>query len=195
MNPFKEEYDKLTSILQDTKDKVSEVTNPDVSMVVNRITSQLTHQINFLKVYSGEKLSLKGPAITGNPLKGMFGRKFIKKSEPARTVIADNKGKLTEKEKARKEDADQVAIDELQQKRDDLYGKFLDIDTATLVDTGDDMTIRALAKKVGLPVTEDNPKKITVKFINQIKKAIESEKELASGGQGTEETNLEETKE
>lgn len=69
-------------------------------------------------------------------------------------------------------------LDELKRKRDELYKIFAETETDQLIDKYPDIEVRAVAKKAGLPVTETNPAKISVKFINQIKDAIKKQKEL-----------------
>ena len=63
-------------------------------------------------------------------------------------------------------------IEELTISRDQLYDNFNTIEPDKILDSYPEIVIRAVAKKAGLPVTESNPKKIDIKYLEQIKAAI-----------------------
>lgn len=74
--------------------------------------------------------------------------------------------------------ADENEAVEIKKQVDELEPLFLEIESDKLVDEHSDIVLRGIAKRAGLPVTEENPKTITVKYINQIKEAIKKNKEL-----------------
>jgi hypothetical protein len=78
------------------------------------------------------------------------------------------KPKLPEKVKS----ADEIAAEELKEKVDALEPLFTKIESDKILDEHSELVIRGIAKRAGLPVTEDNPKKIDVKYVDEIKKAL-----------------------
>lgn len=60
----------------------------------------------------------------------------------------------------------------LKKQATEAYDTFLDRDSNVILESVDDLIIRAVAKKAGMDVTSTNPEKITVEFIESIKEAI-----------------------
>lgn len=71
---------------------------------------------------------------------------------------------------------------ELNDKVQVLYPMFKDIANKDILDTYSDIEIRGVAKKAGLPVTENSPKKIDGNFLNVIKEAIVKKAKLDAAG-------------
>lgn len=69
--------------------------------------------------------------------------------------------------------ADQLAAEELTRQVDELLPNFLTIESSTLLDEQPDMVLRGIAKRAGLPVTEEEPEKMSVKYIDEIKTALQ----------------------
>ena len=69
-------------------------------------------------------------------------------------------------------------VEELKALVDNLELLFLKIESDEILDEHPDLVIRGVAKRAGLPVTEDNPKKLSVKYIDEIKATIIKNKEL-----------------
>jgi len=120
----------------------------------------LDKTINLLKQRAGGSPETAEAFGTITSLKG-------KDFKPGETPKAEPT-KLTEKIK----DAETIAAEELKSKVDALEPLFVKIESDKILDEHSDLVIRGVAKRAGLPVTEDNPKKIDIKYIDEIKKAL-----------------------
>jgi hypothetical protein len=152
---FKKDYQDIIDLLENAKTGIESVTNPEIQMLVTRLKLDLTKHINFLKVRIGEAPDAEAkPAAV--PLKKVMGRVIGGPVIPSSLKITPRA----------------LEMEEVKAKVEDIYGKFAITDSDQLYDTLSDIEIRGVAKKVGLPVTDNTPKRITVEFINQIKDAI-----------------------
>lgn len=77
----------------------------------------------------------------------------------------------------------EILFDEIAAKVTKLHDNFLTIESDVILSDYSDIEVRAVAKKAGLPVTETSPKKLDIKFINQVKEAIKKTAEIQKLGE------------
>lgn len=176
MNPFKNEYEQFIEILENAKSQINAITNPNIASLRNRLTINVTKDINFLKSQTGAPLTAitasisDQPSSSGVPLKKIMGKVIsLPSSQPG---INTNRMTNTEYKNYSESNADDLMANELQEGVDEYYDKFLDIETDQILDTLEDMVIRGIGKTAGLPVTDVSPKRVDSKFVNRIKDAI-----------------------
>jgi hypothetical protein len=136
---------------------------------------QLEKSLNFLRFKVGTAGATSGVLPELAKITTLRGEKFVQGEK----VVED----LTPKENklavaASVKTADEIAAEELKAAVDQLEPLFMEIDNAKLVDEQADLVLRGIAKRAGLPVSEDNPKKIDTKYIATIKEAIKKKAEL-----------------
>lgn len=130
------------------KKKLSAIPN-----ISNRIVNGLQQLDNFLSHFAGV------PAGNSAPSK-KFGPIQVERREPEAAPAVVN-----EKE---------VFRNELRKTRDAVWETFLDRPSDELLDSVDDIVLRAVAIKAGIPVTEENPDRLTIAFIDEIKQKIKA---------------------
>lgn len=131
----------------------------DVPGLADAASLSVDRTINLLK----QRASGSSPASTES-----FGRITSLKGKDFKEGEKTEPVKPAEKIKS----ADEIAAEELKAKVDALEPLFSKIESDKILDEHSDLVIRGVAKRAGLPVTEDNPKKIDTKYIDQIKKAL-----------------------
>ena len=75
--------------------------------------------------------------------------------------------------------AQEAFANNLREEREKIYGGFADRSPEELLDTVEDPLVRAVAKKAGVKVSENNPERITLDFIKKIQKKMITDRELA----------------
>lgn len=141
-----------------------------------QITMQLDKTINMLKLKAG--IDVGGAVVEGEfpTISKLRGQDFEVGQKPAAKAPVDMK--------AIKEIADQNDSEELINKVNILEPLFLEIESDKLLDEHEDLVLRGVAKRAGLPVTETTPEKIDVAYINTIKEAIKEKAAIAQQGAG-----------
>lgn len=191
MHPFHKEATAILDVLKAAHANIAAVENPDIFLLKGKILGDLQKHINSLSVHLGHDVTDAAfqPAKTG-PLTKMFGRDL---TAPAPSSAAT--------EPLVRKTAQEIEAEELRGRVDELYGQFVVTPTDDLLDALSDLEIRGVAKRAGLPVTEDNPKTLTTAYVEQIKAAIQRKDELTrignpddtSFGEHTQDEDLDET--
>lgn len=166
MSPFQEETTELISILDDAIAKIDKINNPDIHWLKTKIQMDLKRHSTALKMQLGQEFEAMAKPQR-QPLKKLFGKEVV-----VNKVVTDVN-------KPGNERSFEVEEKELKVKVDELYEKFLLADAEAIISSINELEIRGVANKAGLPVTETHPKTITTGFIDQIKEAIR--KQLAPG--------------
>lgn len=178
-NAFEAEAKLMISVLQKAHAQISAIDNTEMDARKFAILNDLKKHENALRLEIGEDISTselqpKSKAI-GGPIAKMFGKEI---KRPEEMKPAEEMKPSTPKIKT----AEEIALDELRQEVDNLYGRFIATPTDDLLDRESDIALRGVAKKAGLPVTDKSPKKVDAKFIETIKEAIKKKAEIESLG-------------
>jgi len=156
-------YAEVIDILKDSQSKIGKLLSDPIDENHKlKIQTELQRAMDFLSLVTG-----LGDADA--PTMVILG--------PARTIAGK---KIEYKENTRPEDVmpDEFRLQKLKDKIDSLYDSFLTIDSKDLVKNYEDTVIRGVAKKAKMKgITKDNPVKLTIDFIDEIKAEIKSEKE------------------
>lgn len=173
MHPFVNEYTVMIAALTEASTKIASIDTPELLLLRNKTVMELNRQINFMKVQLGIDI-FQGPISVIQddikahvPLSKVLGKDVTKKLP---VMDVNRPGRQT---------ANDVEAVELQMKADELAPRFLSTSSDHLLDSVSDIEIRAVAKKYGLPVTENNPARITTSYIDEVRLAIQ--KANASG--------------
>lgn len=181
--PFQPEYDAMVQALTEAKDKIKAIQK--IPALSNKICNYLTKEINFLKSNSGQHIHFGegSPTIGSNPkpLTKMFGKQLNPKPKIDETT-ADFVSVVREVPTAK-----EIEAQDLRAKVDDLYPIFTQIDSDQLLDSHDEIVVRAIAKRAGMTISEKSPKKIDTRYIDKIKAAIKTKAEKDRAGEGTDE--------
>lgn len=147
----------------------------DFPGISENLDLQLEKTLNFLrfKIGAAGASSNIGPEL--GKITSLRGRDF----KQGEKVVSD----LTPKENkaviaAVQKTAEENAAEELKAAVDQLEPFFMEIENDKLIDEQPDLVLRGIAKRAGLPVTEDNPKKVDAKYVASIKAAIKKADEL-----------------
>lgn len=172
MSPFHKENSAIIDILDHAQKQIMAVDNPQIDWLKQKILMDLKKHSSALKMNMGIDVSPDVPKPSGGPLKKMFGKEITVTAPPRpQNPIAPFS-----------ESSFEISEKELAEKVDYLYPRFLSTPLDQLIDSLSDIEIRGVAKKAGLPVTEDEPKKITTQFVDQIVKAIQAQGVFANAG-------------
>jgi antitoxin component of RelBE/YafQ-DinJ toxin-antitoxin module len=161
MSPFQKETSQIIEILDHAQKQIESIENPSIQWLKTKIVMDLKRHSNALKQNLGVDISSDLPKPKVAPLTKLFGKEITGKAPVVKDV-----------NKPFRQSSFEVEQKELELKVSELYPRFLTTESDHLLDSLNDIEIRGVAKKAGLPVTETNPKKIDVTFINQIKDAI-----------------------
>lgn len=175
MHPFDKENRLIIGILSDAHDSIQNINNPEMLALKGRILGDLRKHINSLSVQLDLPIKDEPKAQGRQPITKMFGRTLtsVRKTLPAPDV---NKGKF-------KQTTSDIELAELRVKVDELYNRFLSTPDDHLIDSLSDIEIRGVAKKAGLPVSENDPKTINTGFIKAIKDAIQKQMNINDLGE------------
>lgn len=141
-----------------------------------RADSVLTSLLNGFKHTIGGTVDDKASPSDFNPkpIESVFGQDVTKRTQP----VTD----------AQPTDADK---DALRNEANEAYATFLERDSESILKNVEHMTIRAVAVKAGVPNVTPTKPKMTVKFIDEIKQAIEDKNKMADGERAALITQLE----
>jgi hypothetical protein len=135
-----------------------------------KINNELQRSIDFISLITGTSSGMEATAPKLGPAKTIAGKKIEYKAT------------------TRPEDVmpDEFKLQKLKDKVEALYDSFLTISSEDLVKNYEDTVIRGVAKKAKMKVTKDNPAKLTIDFIDEIKMEImtEQERQTKLGGKG-----------
>ncbi|MCZ2085367.1 MAG: hypothetical protein LC112_13955 [Flavobacteriales bacterium] len=160
------------STLETAHKKVKE-TLAEFPEIVAQLDAQFTKQVNFLKV----KVGLAQPEAEV----GGIGKVTTLRGQKIEDVVKDKPATPSEQKvnlKEIKEKAADNEAEELKRQVDALEPLFLKIENDKLIDEHPDLVLRGVAKRAGLPVTEDTPEKIDSKYVQSIKDAIVAKQKL-----------------
>ncbi len=161
-------------ILQNTETSIEKVlTDEQNGAIRSRVLGDLSNLRKFVGNHIPENQGGESRRVK-RFLGKVINKDKLKKLQP----IPAHTQTIKEISQQRSEEANQVAQSELQTKVDTIYPLFKDMSVEEILDNYNELEIRAVGKKAGLPVTEISPKKVDVKFIKQIKTAIEKKAEL-----------------
>lgn len=163
MNPFQKETAEIAVILDEAAQKIAAIDNPEIAALKTKILMDLKRHSNSMKQNIGVDISQGTHVVAPAPLRKMFGR-VLGEAKQTPTNVSP--------EAPFSESSFEVAEKELAARVEYLYPKFTSTPADQIIDSFTDIEIRGIAKKAGLPVTEDEPKKITAKFIDQVIAAI-----------------------
>jgi hypothetical protein len=96
------------------------------------------------------------------------------------TAVLDMSVKKGEKTNADDINPRQAEIDKIKAEVNDVYNSIIERESKDILESTDELILRGVAKKAGLNVDANNPETITVAFIDEIKAAIKSKKEIAN---------------
>lgn len=180
MNPFRAETSQIVDILQFAREQIEAIPNTDIAMLKTKIVMDLRRHENNLRLNIGETVEeQKAVQQTSKPLTSMFG-----------TAIRDIRRPVKDpKERVYLTKATDVEKAEMAVKVDEAYKKFHTSESDHLLDSLDEMTLRGVGMKAGLPATETEPKLINLAFIEQIKEAIKNSHEDPDPGAGSDAGN------
>lgn len=179
---MKQQIEETVKILKDAHAKISTtMVDHNLSPLRGKLLTNLQQQINQLAMQVGADV-VQAVHETAKPLRKIFG-KDIEHVKKADTPVTDVDHLPNERTLPNIKTSKELAGAELKATVEELYPKFLQIETDAIVDTYSDMEIRGVAKVSGLPVTETTPKNADAKFVEQIKAAIKQKNELILKGQ------------
>lgn len=156
MNPFRNESLIMADALKEAREKIEAVDNDELSTLKARIMGSLKRDETALRFNAEEDMPSE-KSKEPEPLRSMFGKKISEYGQQVRDV---NKPIITGPTDAEKS--------ELRAKVDEVYLRFADADPTVLLDTLDELIIRGVAKKAGMLVTENDPARITLQFVEKI---------------------------
>lgn len=174
MHPFQQEVTNIVSVLDEAYKQIEAIETPGFQHVKNKVLMTIQRESGALKMQIGIDITNNTPKPKAAPLKKMFGK-----------VIGEVKHAPADVNKPVNDTPNEVALKELRMRVDELWPKFLSTSADHILDSVSDIEIRGVAKKAGLPVTEDNPKRITTEFIEQIIAAIQKQIEPETPNLGT----------
>lgn len=184
---MKQQIEETVKILKDAHSKISSTLNDNnLGPLRGKLLNSLQQNINSLAMQVGAD-PIQNTAEITKPLTKMFGKDVAHvKKAAAPNLSVDN---LPEERKIpNTRTAKELAGEELKATVTELFPQFLEIETDAIVDTYSDMEIRGVAKMAGLPVTETTPKNADATFVDQIKEAIKTKKEIEAKTQIQSET-------
>jgi len=161
-----DKYKQVLTVLQSAKAEINAIlTDPDDELHRIRLTN------NLQKDHDNLALLTKSGDLVGEPVQGL---------KPAKKIG----GKLIGMHKKAKVDLkpSEEKVNVLKAKVETAFEAFPNTPAKEILKTYDDLVIRGVAKKVQMKVTADDPAKITIPFINDIKKEIKvfTEKQTAA---------------
>jgi len=156
---------KVIAILHDTKDEIGELLkdSPDLKIRADNAFERLANGFAHL---SGEKMHFSGDS---------------KKSKASRPELTHIGGSAYTPKKAisvSKAEPSNQEKEEFDGYIEQVYEEFKTNEPKSLLAGANDLVIRAVAKKAGIPVTPTSPKTIDLAFIEKIKAAILKKVEL-----------------
>lgn len=186
---FEKEAKIIIDVLQKAHAQISAIDNSEMDARKYAILNDLNKHANVLRLELGEdiptsELQPKSKAV-GAPLTKLFGKEVKPKKvevQVEETTEEKTETTVTANANVQLKTAEDVQIEELKKEIDELYPRFVETETDTLLDRESDIVLRGVAKRAGLPVTEKNPKNITAKYVELIKTAIKKKADIEDKG-------------
>lgn len=183
---FEKETKQIIDVLRNAHADIEAINNPEIAPLKARIMSDLRRHENSLCLQLGEEIRLQEQDVivqkkSAGPITRLFGKEIKPISRNDKPAIDETKP-ITPTPAIEIKTTQEIQVNELRIQRDEVYNRFIVTPTDDLLDSLDEMIIRAVAKRAGLPVTETNPKKITAKYVEQIKAAIQKNMDIAAKG-------------
>jgi hypothetical protein len=184
---FEKETKQIIDVLRNAHSDIAAISNPEIAPLKARIMTDLRRHENSLCMQLGQEIELvEQDAViqvkSSGPITKLFGKEIKPISRNEKLVVDETKP-VTPTPAIEIKTTQEIELQELRVQRDEVYNKFLTAQTDDLLDSLDELVIRAVAKRAGLPVTETNPKRVDAKFIDRIKAAIKKQNELAAKGE------------
>lgn len=181
-SPFKKQIVAAVEEMEGCRDRIMLIF-ADESLVHlrNRVAEQFNMQIQFLKGKTGVlDFTPKEAAGTIQRVTSFMGTKIEVNAQSNKVDVGGSPAvdELPSGPFVKPATADEVALQELIARIDAVYPTFTGLGNDEILNSLDDLEIRGIAKKAGLPVTETNPEKIDGKFIDQVKDAITKNEEF-----------------
>lgn len=150
----------VLNILKGAQDQVKEILSaPEDAAHLLRITTTLEREMNIFSLVTGTNNPQAQPSQP--PLK------------PAATLMGEKIKSIAASTKPADLVPPKQAVDDLTAKVEDAYTRFADMTAEDILDKEEDLVIRGVAKKAGIKgVSKDNPKKVTLEFVKDIKEKI-----------------------
>lgn len=164
---IKESYFEMIDALTVARNRILLIDNMEIKGLIQQVVMPITSQINSMSVKVGLPVSGELEYVRtkpGEPIIRMLGKdvSFAPKIEvTVKEFAAINKQSSIDNE-----------LEVLRKKVADLYPLFLTLETASILDVYDELTIKGVAKIAGLPVSENSPKVVDAKFVEIVKEAI-----------------------
>lgn len=152
-------FSAVIGILSDARDKISKLLSAHED---DNFRIAITHRLQM----DIDKLALlHGISVDDTPVKPMG----------AATTIAGKPIEHVKKVSLKDTEPDDDSVKILKAYVNEMYASFLKTDTVEILKTADPLVVRGVAKKAGMnKVTKDNPEKITIEFIDEIKALIKA---------------------
>jgi hypothetical protein len=177
MEQFKQEVEAAVAVLRKSYTDIDGILkDSNLIHLKNKLLREIDRQITIISIQNGFEYEAKySEPAAGEPLRKIMGRVIEHKGTPAEKQLLSSKPVQA---KVIQQTAQEVEAQEFKEKATELYAKFPTIENEAILDQFDEMIIRGIGKLAGLPVTENHPKKVDVKFLNEIKEAIKKKSEL-----------------
>lgn len=171
-NNFDTEYREMIDILQNAHDQLETAAIVNSAAVRERLLANFKREINSLSARVGVQgvITVSKILPKPTPIRTMFGIDVTPRQKVAKKQLFGPNTRRSERVAAIQETSQDSAGRELVSKTDKLYPDFINIPNDNIRDSYPNVEILAVAKKAGLPVTEDT--KVNNTLIDEIKKAI-----------------------
>lgn len=189
-SPFEEEYKDLLQPLTAAYDAIDAIQADNTEHVKRRLLISLKRDIDSLTTQqnlinrgspTADFTSVHNRRPERKPLTKVLGYDILqaKKTRPHQASGLTPTQQLQFNKDQQEVVATSNAGADLKAQVTALYPEFVNRDNNQLLDEyqTNDVVIRGVAKRAGLPVTEDNPKVIDTKFIDQVKDAIKKQQD------------------
>lgn len=178
MENYQKEVQETIEILKWSHSQIEKVlADENLMHLKNKLLREIERQITTLSIQHGFEYETKAAesVAAGEPLRKIMGRIInVPGPGPEKQLLSDRPIQQIPIQQS----AQEIEASEFKEKTLGLYSTFTDIENEAILDQFEDMVIRGVGKLAGLPVTENHPKKINVKFIDEIKDAIKKKSEL-----------------
>lgn len=154
MNKHEQVIDEL-STAKSNIDRI--LSDPDDQHHKLRMGNAIQREINYLAMITGNATAGEQPSQILGPATHIGGQKI---NYPDRTKSEELK-------------TDDQSLTELREKVETAYTEFPSKTSEEILAEYDDIIIRGVTKKSGIPINKDKPKVLSVKFVDGIKKAID----------------------
>jgi hypothetical protein len=163
-----QQHEQVVDILSDTKEKIKALlSNPEDANHSLKITSSIQREIDYISLVTG---------VAGNEATASTPTNLM---PPAQTLFGDPLEVNTKAAPVTNDELkpEAVKVDNLKAAVIEASKTFLTTESSDIIANMDDLVIRGVAKKYNMPVTKDEPARLTIEFIEEIKAAITKDNE------------------